>query len=155
MNHEELQPVNTIEAESSSHFKAGAWNCISKPPFAVSHNCSYVLSDDQHDSQNAINQPILHQTSPTGFQYGSTGNNSYYVYGMHNAPNLVLCGNPYEMYNFPNVDLCGGFVAIVLNCLLIIFLLFHVNTTADNRRTNMSVGCSTRDQQTHAKQKSK
>ena len=53
-----------------------------------------------------FNQPILHQTSPTGFQYGLTGNNSY-VYGMHNAPNVVLCGNPYEMYNFPNADLCG------------------------------------------------
>ena len=31
-------------------------------------------------------------------------------------------------------------VGIVLNCLLIIFLFFHVNTTADNRRTNMTVG---------------
>ena len=48
-----------------------------------------------------------------------------------------------------------GSVAIVLNCLLIIFLLFHVNTTADNRRTNMAVGCSTRDQRTSSKRKSK
>ena len=29
------------------------------------------------------------------------------------------------------------------------FLLFHVNTTGDNRRTNMAVGCSTRDQRTN------
>ena len=107
-NHVELQAVNAIEPESSSHFQAGAWNCISKPPPADFHNYSYVLGDDQQDSQQMqFNQPILHQTSPTGFQYGLTGNNSYYVYGMHNAPNVVLCGNPYEMYNFPNADLCG------------------------------------------------
>ena len=43
-------------------------------------------------------------------------------------------------------------VAIILNCLLIIFLLFHVNTTADNRRTNMVVSCSKRDQRTSTKQ---
>ena len=107
-NHVELQAVDATEAESSSHVKAGDWICISKPPPAVSHNYSYVLGDDKQDSQQMqFNQPILHQTSPTGFQYGLTGNNSYYVYGMHNAPNVVLCGNPYEMYNFPNADLCG------------------------------------------------
>ena len=107
-NHVELQAVDAIEAESSSHVKAGDWICISKPPLAVSHNYSYVLGNDQqYLQQMQFKQPISHQTSPTSFQYGLTGNNSYYVYGMHNAPNVVLCGNPYKMYNFPNADLCG------------------------------------------------
>ena len=55
-----------------------------------------------------FNQPILHQTSPADFQYGLTGNNSYYLIGMYNVPKVVLCGNPYVMYNFPNADLCGN-----------------------------------------------
>ena len=66
-----------------------------QPPSAVFDNYSYVLADDQqHSKQMELNQPILHQASPNGFQYSLTGNNSYYVYGMHNVPNVVLRGNP-------------------------------------------------------------
>ena len=68
MNHVELQAVNATEAESSSYFKAGAWNCIFKPPLAISHHYSYILGDDQPDTQQIqFNEPILHQTSPIDF----------------------------------------------------------------------------------------
>ena len=93
-NQVDLQAVKAIKAEFSSHVKAEDWNCISKPPSAVFHNYSHVLRDDkQYSQQMQFNQPILHHTSPTGCQYGLIGNNSYYLYGMHNVPNVALCRN--------------------------------------------------------------
>ena len=93
-NHDvDLQTVNAVDAESSSHIKAGDWNCISNHPPAAFHNYSYVLGDHQKYSQ----QPTLYHISPTGFQYGLTGRNSCYPYEMHNVPNAVLYGNPYEI----------------------------------------------------------
>ena len=94
-----LQTVNAVDAESSSHIKAGDWNCISNPPPAAFHNYSYVLGDDQKYSQQMqFIQPTLYHISPTGFQYGLTGNNSYYPYEMHNVPNKDLCGNLYQKF---------------------------------------------------------
>ena len=116
----DMRAVNTIKAESSSLVKAGDWSCIPEILPSVFHNYSYVLSDDQQYSQQMqFNYFILHHTSPTGFQYCLVGNHRYYLYWMHNVPNVVLCGNPYHICNVLNENLCGNFYQ---NCLSKYFL---------------------------------
>ena len=129
----DMRAVNTIEAESSSPVKVGDWSCIPEPLPAIFLNYSYVLSDDQqYLQQMQFKHFILHHTSPTGFQYDLVGNDRYYLYGMHNVPNVVLCGNPYEMCNVLNENLCGNFYQKLQTVYQIFFFIFHVNTTDHN-----------------------